>query len=181
MSRPSWAIVLAEDRRQQTFVRRYLQRKYPQIQIRNEPLPAGRAAGEQWVRQRYAKNIAAYRTRAARAETALVVAIDADTADVDYRVAQLRNALGAGQLPRAPEERITHLIPKRNIETWILCLNGHDVDEATDYRHEHGIDDQTKSAAETLFDWSRENFTIPPGCVPSLQAAIPEIRRLDLD
>jgi hypothetical protein len=173
--------VLAEDRHQQTFVRRYLERlQYSSRQIQLEPLPGDRGSGEQWVRLRYAKNVVAYRSRASSAATALVVVIDADTAPVNRRIEQLRHALAeAGTRPARPNEKIAHLVPKRNIETWILCLNNSDVNETDDHRHEAGIDDQIKPAAEEFFNWSRPNVVPPVHCVPSLRSAIPEVKRLE--
>jgi len=181
MSKPSEVIILAEDRRQQTFAYRYLLRLGIDRQvIRPEPLPGNKGSGEQWVRLRYAKNVAAYRTRSATADTALVVVIDADTGPVDRRTHQLHAVLAeTGSALRHPNEKIVHLIPKRHIETWILCLNGRNVDENKSYRHENGIDDQIKPSAETLFDWSRPNAVPPRRCIPSLLLAIPEIRRLE--
>jgi hypothetical protein len=108
----------------------------------------------------------------------LVVLIDAD-GDVDRRLRQFRDALTqAGLTPRAFGERISHFIPNRNIETWILCLNGQTVDEVTDYKHERGIDEQIGPAAESFFAWSRPNSAPPAHCVPSLHAALPEARRI---
>jgi hypothetical protein len=172
MSKPSLVIVLAEDERHQRFVRRYLENlNYPSHRIRNEPLPAGRGAGEQWIRERYAKAVQAYRERAARAQTALVVAIDADTHEVQHRLQQLQTVLDG--------ERIVRLVPRRNIETWILCLTGTAVDEETDYHHYPGIDEQIRPAATEFFQWSRPNAVPPERCVPSLLSAIPEVRRLE--
>jgi hypothetical protein len=109
-----------------------------------------------------------------------VVAIDADTRDITRRARQLEESLASeGRSPRAPEERIAHLIPRRNIETWILNLNGNPVDEETDFHHAPGVDDLIDSAAQTLFEWTRPNAAIPAFCVPSLRFAIPEIRRLE--
>jgi hypothetical protein len=79
MGRPSQVVVLVEDERQQRFVRRYLYRVgYSTHDIRFDPLPAGRGSGAQWVLNRYTEAVMAYRSRSARAMTALVVAIDAD-------------------------------------------------------------------------------------------------------
>jgi hypothetical protein len=172
MSKPSLVIVLAEDERHQRFIRNYLLRlNYPARTIRNEPLPAGRGAGEQWVRERYSKAVQAYRARAARTQTALIVVIDADKHEVRHRLQQLPTPLDG--------ERIVRLIPKRNIETWILCLTGTDVDEETDYRHHPDIDQKIKPAAIEFFQWSRPNAAPPERCVPSLSSAIPEVRRLE--
>jgi hypothetical protein len=106
--------------------------------------------------------------------------IDADAGDVSRRFRQLRDGLTQEGLERrSPEERIVHLIPRRNIETWILNLNDNPVDEETDFHHAPGVDDLIDSAAQTLFEWTRPNAVIPSFCLPSLRFAIPEIRRLE--
>ncbi len=181
MANPSQISILAEDERHQRFIRTYLYRLGHSVhELRFESLPVGRGSGEQWVRERYSKAVAAYRARSVRAETALVVVIDSDTADVERRVRQLQDALKEAELhPCSVSEKIVHLIPKRNIETWILCLNGAIVDEDADYRRAQNIDAQIKPAAETFFAWTRPNALPPPHCIPSLQAGVPEIRRLE--
>lgn len=181
LSKPSLVVVLVEDERQQRLVRRYLRRVgYEPHDIRYVPLPGGAGCGEQWVRERYAAEVQEYRSRSARARTALVVAIDADTVDADTRGRQLNNALAeAGSAVRGTAEMIVHLIPRRSVETWILCLNGENVDETTDYSKEREIDQMIGPAALTLFDWSRENYALPAHCFPSLSSAVFEVRRLD--
>jgi hypothetical protein len=108
-----------------------------------------------------------------------VVIIDADLGDLDRRLRQLQSGLARAHLePRTSEEKIVHLIPKRNIETWILNLNGSEIDEETDYRHQR-VDDLILPAARSMFEWTRRNALVPPHCVPSLRSAIPEIARLE--
>jgi len=181
MAKPSRVVILAEDHRHQRFAYRYLQRlNVRPHEIYFEPLPSGRGCGEQWVRERYAKAVAAYRQRSTKAISALVVFIDADTGDVDRRIRQFHAGLEQHRLDRPSEtERIVHLILCRNMETWILCLHGAVVDEQTDYSREPQIDEKIPGAAVTLFHWSRPNTVFPSHCVPSLQRAIPELRRLD--
>ena len=180
MSRPSRVIVLAEDRRHQRFVQKYLQHLgHSPHDFYFEDLPSGRGCGEQWVRKRYASAVAAYRSRSSRAQTALVVAIDANGADVARRLRQLQGALVVADLsPRRDDEKVVLLVPRRHIETWILCLNGITVNEHADYTRERDIDQQFERAAATLFEWSRPGAGPAPHCVPSLHAAIVEIRRL---
>jgi hypothetical protein len=132
MVSPSLVVVLAEDRRQQEFIRRFLTRLYSPRQIRLAPLPSG-GSGEQWVRKHYSIEVKAFRTRAAKAKTALIVAIDADTGTVDTRQRQLAAILDSAEIkPRLIAEPIVYLIPKRNVETWILCLTETAVEEETD-------------------------------------------------
>jgi hypothetical protein len=80
---------------------------------------------------------------------------------------------------RVEGEKIIHLIPRRNVETWILNLNGRHVDEETDYSRETGIEEFIRSAAENLHGWTRPNAVLPEYCVSSLKLAIPELRRLE--
>jgi len=42
--------------------------------------------------------------------------------------------------PLKQDESVARLVPKRNIETWTLCLNAGTVDEETDYTPAHYID-----------------------------------------
>jgi hypothetical protein len=105
--------------------------------------------------------------------------IDADTHEVSHRLQQLQAVLDG--------ERIAHLIPKRNIETWVLCLNdrqpnGQPVNEDEDYKHHNetrNIDELIKPAAAAFFAWTRPNAVTPAYCVPSLRSAIPEVRRIE--
>lgn len=181
MARPSQIVLLVEDERHERFVRRYLYRLgFSRHDIRVEDLPSGRGCGEQWVRVRYPAAVRAYRQRSSRAKTALVVAIDADTATVDRRSRQLQDALVSENLPdRGNREAIAHLIPKRSIETWILCLSELHVDEDTDYRQARKVDELIVPAAGKFFEASRPNTTPSAHYVPSLLAAIPEMNRLE--
>jgi len=181
VSKPSQVIVLAEDARQQQLARRYLQRLgVDSHAIRNVALPSSRGCGEQWVRKRYPQEVKSYRGRSKRAKSALIIAIDADTGEVAQRVRQLGTALAEAELDaRGDGETIVHLVPKRNVETWILCLNGRQVDEDTDYSRQTEVARMIEPAAIAFFAWARPNATMPSHCVPSLSAAIPEIRRLE--
>ena len=69
------------------------------------------------------------------------------------------------------------LIPKRNVETWILCLTRESVDEVTDYS-DRDLNAFTKEAAEIFYEWSRPNYTVPESCIPSLNQGLQEIQRI---
>lgn len=80
MPNPSELILIIEDERQEMLFRRYLRRRGMEPhQIRIERSPSGGGSAEHWVRTRFAKEVSAYRNRNARATTALIVVIDADT------------------------------------------------------------------------------------------------------
>ena len=131
------------------------------------------------MRNRYAPAVAAYRWRARKANTALVVVIDADTSEVSRREQQLAESLCQAELEsRSTSEAIVHLIPKRNIETWILYLSGEIFDEITDYHGQSNIDTRVLLAATGLVKWWRSRDEHPAHYVPSLNRALRELQRL---
>jgi hypothetical protein len=183
MRRPSRAIILAEDDAHDLFIRNYLLRLnlgLREREIYTEPFPDGRGCGEHWVRTQYVRVVQEYRWRSRKSQTLLVVLIDADKGDVGRRLRQLEDGLKQASVERRnPTECIAHFVPKRNIETWILCLNNRPVDEETDYSNRRDIEAQTGSAADTFYSWTRRNAAIPSHCIPALYAAIPEAQRLE--
>jgi hypothetical protein len=179
VSKPSQVIVLVEDDRQEMLVYRYLKKRG--LRTRIESSPSGKGSAESWVRKSFAKEVTAYRIRQAKASTALIVVIDADTHTVQDRLNQLDQALmDAGkQRIDAGTEQIARLVPKRNVETWILCLNEQEVDENTDYkRTRHDWNELIPPAAETLFRWSLPKAELPNHCIDSLQSGVRELNRL---
>jgi hypothetical protein len=172
-------VVLAEDGRQGNFVSHYLKRGYKYRKIRLNIAPPAEGSGEQYVRERYPEEVKLYRHNTARRKAALIAAIDADTGSVSGREQQLEQALTkAKEVKRKKSEQIALLIPKRHIETWILCLTGDKVDETAEYNGRNDLDESIKGAAETFYQWSRTGFTIPARCVPSLSRGLQEIRRI---
>jgi hypothetical protein len=177
-------ILLVEDINQENLLRRYLQRLgHENRNMRPLRLPSGQGSGEQFVRERYASEVRAIRAQLTRTSACLIVMIDADTGTIGDRRQQLERALRDADGPaRSQTEPILHLIPKRNVETWILCLNGAGVDEVNDYRHDPRVDAQSiKQAAGALYAWTRRNFVVPHSCVPSLHECLPEFHRLPGD
>jgi hypothetical protein len=157
MSKPSLVIVLVEDDHHKMLIYRYLiECGWERHAIRIQQSPSGRVSAESWVRKRFVKETIVYRSRQARALTALIVMIDADTRTVQDRLSQLDQALtDSGQQTVADTERIARLIPKRNVETWILCLNEQAVDEGTDYAGTRSSwNELVPQAAETLCQWT---------------------------
>jgi len=181
MPRPSFVIVVVEDERHKMLVYRYLRRHgLSPHQIRIKTSPSGRGSAEQWVRSTYSDEVKAHRIRCAGATAALIVMIDADTHTVHARLAQLGQALAeSGTQPIGNNEQVVQLVPKRNVETWILCLNEQATDEATDYK---GTRDDWNEliprASETLFQWTRTNAVLPNHCIDSLRRGMSELNRL---
>lgn len=164
------------------LIRRYLKRRgLEEHQMRIERSPTGQGSAENWVRNVFVKEVRVYRRR--HAQTKLIVIIDADTGTVQNRLKQLDQALkDVGQEPvDVRTEQIARLVPKRNVETWILCLNGQEVDEETDYkRSRDDWNELIPPAAETLCEWTRPGIEPPGNCTDSLRRGITELRRLKL-
>jgi hypothetical protein len=164
------------------LVRRYLKKRgLVEWQMTIKRSPSGEGSAEHWVRKTFAKEVSAYRSR--YPQTALIVVIDADTATVQNRLKQLDQALkdNGKKTVDVKGEQIARLVPKRNIETWILCLNGHSVDQDTDYKKKRDDwNELTPAAAETLFQWTRSKAEPPDHCIDSLRNGVKELKRLVL-
>jgi hypothetical protein len=180
--KPSQIILLVEGSRDEQLVRKYLKRlNYEPHEIRTRKSPSGAGSGEQWVREQFAIECEA--RRRLHVETKLIVVIDADTSTVQRRLGQLDQALreaGVRPIPHDTRE-ILRLVPKRNVETWILCLNNEEVDEESNYKRSR-VDwtASIRTAADQLFEWTRRNARVPPACVESLATGIQELRKLEL-
>jgi hypothetical protein len=182
MAKPSQVILLVEDGRHKQFIFGYLRRLgFGTHAMRIEKSPSGEGSAEQWVRQRFPVEVEACRHR--QAETRLIVLIDADTHSVQERTAQLDQALREAGAPVIPADtkEVARLVPKRNIETWILCLNAEQVNEATDYKKTRDSwTELLRTAVGTLYVWSRPKAAVPMSCVESLQIGIRELQKLGL-
>jgi hypothetical protein len=181
MSKPSRVIVVLEDDDHEKLLYRYLiECGWKRRQIYISPPPSGQESAEGWVRREFVKETNAYRNRQARAQTGLIVMIDADKYTVRERWSQLDQALkDSGEKTVGKRERIARLVPKHNVETWILCLNEEPVDEETDYKAtRRQWNESIPTASETLCHWTRSQAEPPIHCVSSLRTGVRELRRL---
>ncbi len=181
MNKTSLVIVVLEDDAHEMIVYRYLRQcGLGAHQIRVSRSQSGRGSAEHWVRASFVRETSIYRAR--QAKTALIVMIDADINTVQDRLIQLDQALkdnGKPALDRS--ERIARLIPKRNIETWILNLNGGSVNEETDYKKSVlDWNASIRTAAEALHKLARSRSEPTGDHVNSLRRGIDELKRLDL-
>src|SRR6267154_984381 len=108
MSKPSKAVILAEDEFTQRFIYRYLSRlrqfRNPRYDIRGRLPRKGQGSGEQWVREQYVNEVRAQRSK--QVHTALVVVIDADIGEIGRRTRQFQDSIvRAGLSPRTAKER----------------------------------------------------------------------------
>ncbi len=182
MAKPSQVILLLEDALHERFVFRYLRKlRYGTHLMRVVKSPSGAGSAEQWVRERFVIEVLARRRR--QAETRLIVIIDADTHTVQDRIEQLDGALREAGVSMLPEDTrtIARLVPKRNMETWILCLNDARVNEEADYKNKReNWTEMVRSAVITLHTWTRPYAVVPLSCVDSLRAGMAELQKIEL-
>lgn len=183
MSKPSQVIVVVEDSRHERVLYRYLKERGLGVHaVRIEVSPSGEGSAESWVRKRFVTEVSVYRSR--HSQTALIVVIDADRGLVQDRLTQLDQELKNNEKPIvAAHERIARLVPRRNIETWILCLNERAVYEETDYKgteNEKHWSTMIPPAAKNLSEWTTSQAEPPNTCINSLRLGVKELKRLRL-
>lgn len=189
MSKPTAVIVLCEDLRQSSFTLKFLKKcgiERDKRDIRTIISPRGRGSAENWVLAQYPRQVNAYRIAKARKHTWLIVVVDADTGTVARRIAQMNEGLKRAEDQRLKElnvedEKIARLIPRRNIETWILALNDVPVNEDEDYKQARSDEEWSAlipPASVALYNWTLLNGKLTNNLIHSLQHGIQEIGRI---
>jgi len=172
-------VILCEDTQQDVFVRQWLEsRGLNKRKFRIFKNPGGGSA-EQFVRSRYADEVAELRRLGTHRPVgrSLITMIDADTFTVQERHDVLDESLGqAEQERRGGGEKIAILVPKRNIETWIHFLAGEDVNENDGYRK---LDKASDCKADVVrFVAARPDSLLKTSAPESLQFALIEMERI---
>lgn len=148
--------------------------------------PAGRGSAEQWVRENFARQVGKFRARNAKASSVMFVLRDADRKTVQERFDDLDEALCSAGLAKIDPEReaVARLVPKRNIETWILCLSNHSgllaVDEEQDYKNtqdDNGWSALIPQSAESFLSWTQRTGDLPDAMLNSVKTGIREAHR----
>ena len=169
-------ILLCEDSQTDAFVRRFLRRRnFGSRDIHTRPLPSGTQSGEQWVRERYPKELRAIRDKQ---DAYLIVVTDADTRSTAARRAQLDAACDEKRVPRRDAgDPVLVIVPRRNIETWLKYLGGTAVDENTPYRKLRRESDCV-THANILYRMCHEAQRLDEDAPPSLRESCEEYRKL---
>lgn len=173
------AVVLCEDTQTECFIRRFLiKQAWDRHQIRTETQPTGTGSGSAWVRDRFVKELQAYRSRSTRAATCLIVASDADEKTVAERIQTFRDACATAKVPfRLDDERVMFVVPRRNIETWLAYLRGELVNELSTYP-KYECESDCREQVAKLDDLCRHQKLEPLPSPPSLVAACSEFKRV---
>jgi hypothetical protein len=183
-NRASQIVVLCEDKLHDVFVTRFLGYfGFRQAELVVLPYPrGGRGAGESFVRREYPQELLKYGRRRARAVTALIAVIDADTGSLADRHADLMRACQEAEVdPRKPGDLVVHAIPRRAINTWLAYLDGVNVDEGVDYKKEGYRFDKCEAEASRLIKRLHEMCKagdLPVDAPPSLKQACVEFARI---
>ncbi len=185
MSKPTAVIVLCEDNLTFSFTRSYLKRCGVSRGIR--PVISPRGSAFTFVVNSFPTQVNAYRLNKARIHTWLIAVVDADTGTVAQRIGEMDRSLTQAQEQRVrtmriQDETIARLVPRRNIETWILALNSTTVNETDDYKSTIRTDEEwselTPTAAESFYTLTRPNAKIPEDLIESLRYGVDEMHRV---
>ncbi len=182
--RVSRTILLCEDELHERLVREYMKRcRLPTHPPYLVPLVASRlqrGGNVHWVLQRFPEELHACRQRQKKAETLLIVVIDADQFTVDERRRQLDERLRQeGYEPLRRTDPVVLLIPRRHVETWLHSLLGETLTEEENCKdRDKPTKDAIRQAADTAYEWARENAPLGPSCVPSLRESLPGWRKI---
>jgi len=176
MSRKVQVVLLCEDRQQETFLRRFLERMGSKTHIlRVVKAPQGRGAGEQFVREMFPVELQGQRCR--HVGQALVVMIDGDSEGMTARLRRLDEVCKAQEVAgRTDGEPVAVFVPTRNIETWLAYLDGQTVDERHSYPR-LGREGECQRHVDALVKMCRQGQLRQPA-PPSLEAACQEYGRL---
>jgi hypothetical protein len=188
MSNRFLTYILVEDKRHQALIRALLKRAGvgPREMI-FAPIPGGRGSGKQSVLYQFSDQVKACRRRNSYATTSLIVVMDADELSVEFCLNNLDGRLiGSGQdRVNSKQDRVARLIPKRNIETWILFLSCSGaatppLNEDEPYKHTKSEEQWMQlipEAAKTLWAWTGNAAIRPENLLDSLRRGIDEIPR----
>jgi hypothetical protein len=170
-------VILCEDSQHEVFIRRFLEKRgWSARRLRVRKAPSGRGSAEQFVREQYPKELAAYRQRRGHVEQAVVVMQDGDQSGVRRRLQALDAAcVSQGVESRQGTERVAVFLPTWRIETWFAYLEGQTVDEANKAYPRLHRERDCKQHVDALDEMCRRQDLRQPAPA-SLQAACDEYR-----
>ncbi len=145
--------VLCEDKQTQSFMRSFLKEAgVPKKRIICLPLPRV-GSGKNYVLNSYPRELHLLRRKKFNRRV-LVICMDCDVDNVKESVQLLiQSCEKADVKPREDSETVFLVLPKRNIETWIVAIEKglERVDELTDYGHFRGLEGQKGKNGEEFY------------------------------
>ena len=171
-------IVLCEDIAQEKLIRAWLKmlgyNTKREVRFLTDPSKSRdgrRNDNNGFVDTNYVEQVQAQRARVHRMQCALVICRDTDgkTAS-DYLILFNQRLIDDSSDERQPNESIALLFPSRNVETWLVKLADHDVDETNDYKALCQKIDVDKSA-QRFGRVACHQEAQPADCPTSLQVA----------
>ncbi len=155
--------ILCEDRAHFSFVNTFLKKMGYARGIYQIPFPT--KCGKDHVIRNFPKNVKELRKKGLRSR-ALVAILDADNHTIDQDRKVLLATLG--NEPITSSDKVLIVIPKWEIETWVLFLSGQTVDESIKCPEDRKIKDKIKDAAKKLAEHCQAN-SLPKDAPPSLK------------
>ena len=182
-SEPPRVLILAEDNRLFSFCLKIVmklgiqknRKKFDEVTIPKS------GAGYTWLYREYPALVKKHRARATKTSVAFVVGVDSDKKSFGERATDLDKKLDEAKLEkRKGDEAIVFVIPKRNIETWIMYFGGAKVDETTDYKNKVGKKPDIEKAANGFVEEYRKYIKKPDNfsTLSSLVATYVELGRV---
>jgi hypothetical protein len=172
-------IILCEDQTHNTFVRAFLKRRnFNPRQMRTLPIP-GRSggSGEASVRRRFPNELKAIRSRC---NAMLIVLVDADTCEVAERKRQFMQECEQCEVPwREEKDHVVLIVPKRNIESWLVYLDGGESnEESSEWKRKR--DELAKPGAKALDEMCYVAQRLRKPAPPSLEESCCEWKKFGL-
>ena len=168
-------VVICEGSVDATFVRTFLRKRGYKRNVHFLSYPQGKGCGEQFVRKNYPVELKALRRWKNKG---LLVMLDADAGSVENRMRQLDEACDSvGVERRRNQEPVAFIVPKRNVETWLVYLHGGVWGEEEDYKKSVN-DDLAKGAARKLHDMCYKDQKLLEPAPDSLKKSCDEWRRV---
>ena len=166
------------------FIRAHLiARGFNPRKIRHNIAPEGVGSAEQWVRDRFPREVQSYRIRR-HENIVLIVMIDVDNHTPQQRIEQLEKALQDNELTqRDQKDRIAILTPAWCLENWFWFLQEGEVVEETSKKYTYTRNGSFLTGhkpddfAAKMHDWCQSGQPDPP---PSLKTSCAEWQRLEL-
>ena len=133
--------------------------------------------GEQWIGKQYPEQLKAIRHKK---NAYLIVVIDVDTGNVENRHKELETACTEEGIPlrgHKKDANVLHIIPRRDIETWLAYLGGMNVDKSTVYPKPKN-ESNYKEHERSLYNMCHRDQKLRESALPFLQEARNEYHKL---